>query len=250
LSFSSIRDRYVDHALGAAWAVIGPLLQIGLYLYLFTVVFPARMAGDEVGLKGLVWLLSGLVAWFFIADAISRAVGIVAQSPSLVQRVLFPVEVLPAVAMLNAMPNLIVGLAFLAPLALVAHHGPYVGLLLLPPALVLMAVIVLGLGYLLAALGPFKRDLAEVVQFAGAIGLFLAPVLYLPETVERLNPALATLLQFNPFTHLLACFRDALVFGAVTAPWSWFGSTIFALLTIALGLPAFARVKPHFAEAL
>ncbi len=251
LSVRELKDRYIDHALGGLWAVLSPLLTCLLYLYLFTVVFPVRLGTEFEGVASLIWLLSGLTMWLAVTDVMGRALGAVTSSPSLVRQVVFPVEVLPAQVVVTAVPAFAVGLVVV--LGLVAYDRPQIlagTVWMLPLALLLLALTLTGLAFLLASLAPFTRDLREVIAFASSAGLFLAPILYFPPTIEQLAPGLRLVLELNPFTHLLACLRDALFHGRMTAPVSWLVALVFAVAIAALGALLFQRVRSHFAEAV
>lgn len=251
LSVRELKDRYIDHALGGLWAVLSPLLTCLLYLYLFTVVFPVRLGVAFEGMASLIWLLSGLTMWLAVTDVMGRSLGAITGAPSLVRQVVFPVEVLPAQVVVTAAPAFAVGLAVV--LGLVAYDRPQVlagTVWMLPLALLLMAVTLTGLSFLLASLAPFTRDLREVIGFLSSAGLFLAPILYFPPTIEQLAPGLRLVLELNPFTHLLACLRDALFHGSMTAPVSWLVAGGFAVVMAILGASLFQRVRPHFAEAV
>jgi lipopolysaccharide transport system permease protein len=251
LSMRELQDRYIDHALGGVWAVLNPLLTCLLYLYLFTVVFPVRLGLEFQGAASLIWLLSGLTMWLAVTDVMGRSMYAISGSPSLVRQVVFPVEVLPAQVVVTSVPTYAVGLAVV--LGLVAYDRP--GILLgtlwmLPLALLLLALTLMGLSFLLASLAPFTRDLREVINFFGSAGLFMAPILYFPPTLKNLDPGLRLALNLNPFTHLLACLRDALFYGTVTAPASWAIASVFALALAMFGAVLFQRVRSHFAEAV
>ena len=251
LSVRELKDRYIDHVLGGLWAVLSPLLTCLLYLYLFTVVFPVRLGTAYEGIASLIWLLSGLTMWLAVTDVMGRALGAITSAPSLVRQVVFPVEVLPAQVVVTAVPGFAVGLAVV--LGLVAYDRPEVlvgTVWMLPLALVLLVLTLTGLSFLLASLAPFTRDLREVIGFLSSAGLFLAPILYFPPTIEQLAPGLRVVLELNPFTHLLACLRDALFHGSMTAPVSWLVATGFAVVMAVLGALLFQRVRSHFAEAV
>jgi lipopolysaccharide transport system permease protein len=251
LSARELKDRYINHALGGVWTVLNPLLTCALYLYLFTEVFPVRLGQNYEGIGALIWLLSGLTMWLMVTDVWGRSLGAITGAPSLVRQVVFPVEILPAQVVVTALPTYAVGLIVV--LGLVAWDRPEVFLgaaWMLPLALVLLLVTMLGFANLLAAMAPFTRDLREIIAFLGGAGLFLAPILYFPATLDQLAGPVKAVLDVNPFTHLLACLRDAVFYGSMTAPVSWAIATVFALAIATIGSLMFQRVKSHFAEAV
>lgn len=251
LSSRELKDKYINHSLGGAWAFMSPLLMSGLYIYLFSEVFPTRLGGTFEGPKSLIWLLSGITVWFMVSDLLGRSLTAITSAPSLVKQVVFPVEILPAQVVLTAIPTFAVGMMVV--LGLVAWVDPniFIGTVwMLPLALILFAIISMGLTYLLAAFAPFMQDLREIMAFVAGAGMFLAPVLYFPPTIENLNPVLKGVLEGNPFTHLLACFRDAVFYGQMTQPLSWGITAVFALVLAFFGFSMFQRLKPHFSEAI
>jgi len=251
LAARDLKDRYLNHALGGAWALLSPLLILVFYVYLFTIVFPARLGDDPTSLNAMVWILIGLVTWTFATEVMNRAVTAISAAPSLVQRVVFPIEIIPMQTVAVQLLGFVIGLVLV--LVVQAFNAPQtlIGTLwLLPPALLLLGATLVGLAYLLAGLGPFLRDLREIVQFFSMVGMFIAPVLYLPGTMANLNPLLAAILAINPFTHLINCQRDALFHGSITAPISWIVAALFASFILVAGTTIYQRVKPHFAEAL
>lgn len=251
LSLREIKDRYLGYALGGLWAVLSPLLLCALYAYLFIVVYPTRTGTEFDGIRSVVWLLSGIVVWFFLADVMGRAVSVISGASSFVKQIIFPIEILPAQVVITGMPSLVIGI--LVTLALAAWSAPATlpGMaLLLPLALVLVLVVVLGLAYLIAAFAPFVRDMREIVQFLSAAGMFLAPVLFMPSLVEQLDPILKTIIAYNPFTHLIACIRDALFFGRITSPLSWGVATGFAAAMLTIGAGVYQQLKSLFSEAI
>jgi lipopolysaccharide transport system permease protein len=251
MSVLELKDRYINHALGGLWAVLNPLLICCLYLYLFTVVFPVRLGPEYAGARSLIWLLTGLIMWLAVTDVMSRALAAIANASQLVRQVVFPVEILPAQVVVTALPNMAVGFSVVLILVAIGRPETLLGTAwLLPLALVILLICLAGIAYVLATLAPFVQDLREVVSFLSSAGMFLAPVLYFPPTLDQLAPALSAILAFNPFTHLLACFRDALFYGAMTEPVSWLIAAIFAVSMLLLGATLFQRIKPHFAEAL
>lgn len=251
LSSRELKDKYINHSLGGAWAFMSPLLMSGLYIYLFSEVFPSRMGGEYQGPKSLIWLLTGITVWFMVSDLLGRSLTAITGSPSLVKQVVFPVEILPAQVVLTGIPTFAVGMMVV--LGFVAWVDPniFIGAVwMLPLALILFGIICMGLTYLLAAFAPFMQDLREIMAFVSGAGMFLAPVLYFPPTIENLNPVLKSVLEGNPFTHLLACFRDAVFYGQMTQPISWAITAVFALVLAFIGFSMFQRLKPHFSEAI
>lgn len=236
---------------GIAWALLHPLLQMFVYLTVFSLIWEMRMAEGVGGLDDYkAFLLSGMLSWMLWASLLPSACGAVLNSASLVKQADFPAEVLPLRTVLVALVPHLVSLAVLG-LYIVIGHGVQAGaLVLLPVSLAIHTVGLLGAAYTLGALCVFVRDVKEVVTVFTAMGIFLAPVFYPPDMVANLPRALQWLIAANPFTHYLTTYRDALYWGEIRHPTSWIVSLVVSLLLLAVGQRAFARLRLFFGNFL
>ncbi len=243
-----IVDRYAGQALGAAWAVAHPLILIVVHVFVFAVVFRAKI-GDGSGWDGdyTAYILSGLIPWLAFQEAMAKSTVSVVGHVNLVKQVVFPVELLPAKAVLSTLASQAVATAVLLVYASAAHGAPPLTWLFLPALVFFGTLLALGLGLLLAAAGVYVRDLKDVVQVLCVVGVYLVPVAYLPDWAP---PAFRPFLVANPVSHMIWCYQDALFFGRAAHPGSWVVFPLAALLAWRLGCAAFARLSPHFGSAL
>jgi lipopolysaccharide transport system permease protein len=184
-------------------------------------------------------LFSGLIIFNFFAECVSRAPTLIASQPNYVKKVLFPLEVFPWVTLGSALFH--AGVSFAAWLAFyVALHGaPPATILFVPVVLLPLVPVVLGLGWLLGALGVYVRDIAQVVVIATQALLFLSPVFFSLDAVpENLRPVmLATPLTFVieqarrvMLDGLVPDFAGLALYGAVAAFACWLGFAVFQRL--------------------
>lgn len=252
LTRREVFDRYIGQVLGPLWVIGHPLLLMGLYVFIFAVVFPTRFPSDaEMPRTYVVYILAGLIPWLGVADAMNRSCAVIIANASLVKQVAFPVEVLPIKAALAAFATQLLATALLLVYAAVVEPaGLSPMLLLLPLLFVLQIMAMIGVAYLLSAVAVFFRDLRELVQLFTTAGLFLAPILYLPQWLERAWSPLLWVLHLNPFSHLIWCYQDAVYFGRFEHPWSWIITTLLSLAVFAAGFRLFRRVQPLFGDLL
>jgi lipopolysaccharide transport system permease protein len=196
----------------------------------------------------VVYVLSGLIPWIALQDALSRGPASITGSANLVKQIVFPSEVLPLKVSLAALTTLAVGLPLTVILACFDGRSSIAGIsILLPAAIMMHLALSAGLVYAFSAIGVFLKDLKEIVAFILSIGLFLHPILYVPGQVPSW---LAHLFTFSPFSHIIWCFRDALVEGRLTRPLSWLVSGLTAVACFAIGWRVFRMLKPTFGNAL
>lgn len=248
MTVRDLKDRYAGQALGAAWAVLTPLLTMGVYLFVFTFIFRGRYGEDATGAGFIAYALSGLAPWLALQEGLSRSVSAVSGNSNLIKQIVFPSEILPLKTALATLPTLFIGLACAVGATFFAHRASVVGLLVLLPFCIATYVVFLaGLSFFLSAVGVYFRDLKDVVAFFLSIGLFLHPILYAPGA----GPAwLEKAFAFSPISHLIWCFHGAIVGHDALRPNSLFIFPALSLVIFLLGWRIFRWLKPTFGNAL
>lgn len=246
--------RYRGSLLGLGWSFLTPLLMLGIYTFVFREVFNARWpSGAQGGLGGdsnvafALQVYAGLIVFNLFAEVLARAPRLVLDQPNLVKKVVFPLEILPWVAILAALFHLAVNLFVLLGATLLARGSLPPTLLALPLVIAAFLPLLLGLSWLLAALGVFLRDIGQLIGMVMTALMFLSPVFYPAESLpERWRP----LLSFNPLTLPIEQLRRVMLDGL----WPDWGSLALyaavALLTGWLGARGFAATRKGFADVL
>lgn len=244
-----LSDRYAGQFFGPAWVVGHPLLLMALYVVLFAYVFPARVGtAADSGLT--VYILAGLMPWMTFSEAMAKSTQVVVGNANLVRQVVFPIEVLPIKTVLASTVTQLVATVLLLAYIVVADSSPTWYACLLVPLFVLQIAAMTGVCYLLSAIGAYFRDLKDVVQVFLSAGLFLAPILYVPDVLARLPEPLRVVLALNPFSHLVWCYQDALYFGGIEHPLSWVVVLILAFGIFVAGFTVFEKLRVMFGEIL
>ena len=239
-------ERYAAHVLGAAWSVAHPLILMSVYVFIFGFVFKARVDAG-MPLDYMVYILSGLIPWMAVADALNRAPTAVSSNASLVKQVVFPIEVLPAKTVLATLLPQVVQIVMLMVYVVVSHGQLPATYALAPVLIVLQTLAILGIGYALSSVAVYFRDLKDIVQVFTMVGIYLMPVFYLPNMV----PAMARpLLYLNPFSYVIWAYQDALYFGRIAHPVAWVVLAAGSVLSLYIGSRIFASLKPHFGNVL
>ena len=249
LARREIAERYAGSALGAAWAVLTPLVTMGVYVGLFAFVFPVRLGDGGSPWMGAALILAGLVPWLAFVDVATRAPSIFVAQRALVRQVVFPIEALPARAVASSLVTWGVGTAIALIVALAAV-GPKATWLLLPVLWAFQLLAMFGAACFLATLGAWMRDLREIVSILANIGLYAAPILLLPATIAILPRAAQWLVAINPFSHMVWCYHDAIVLGRFEHPASWIVFPLASIAALVGGTALFTRARANIAEVL
>jgi lipopolysaccharide transport system permease protein len=216
------------------------------YALVFAYIFPARFSADGVVYDYSINVFAGLVSWFAFQDILNRAPTILTGHGNLVKQIVFPTEVLPIKSALSCLLPQAAGLGFVLIYGVAKGHASWL-LLTLPWLIFCQGMAMVGVAFLLSAVGVFLRDIRDVVQVFCAINLFAQPIFYNPHAI----PAwLSRALAFNPFSHLVWCWQDALGNGAFVHGWAWALLPAESAAVLWLGWWSFQKLHHAFGDAL
>jgi lipopolysaccharide transport system permease protein len=244
LTWRDIKVRYKQTVLGAAWAVLQPLLT----MVVFTIFF-GRLAGLSSKTGGIpypIYVYAGLLPWTFFANALSGSGSSLVGSSNLITKVYFPRLVIPLATVGAGLVDLAVSLVVL--LVLMAFYGTALSwqLVLAPFFLAGIILAAAGVGSLLAALTVAYRDFRYVVPFMVQIWMFVTPVIYpLSIIPERWR----WLLSLNPMAGLIEGFRSAFLARPLEWPHIGLSLAVSAFLFL-IGAAYFRKVERSFADII
>jgi lipopolysaccharide transport system permease protein len=243
-----ITDRYLGQVFGVFWAFGHPLALMAVYVFIFAVVFKVKIAGARAWpLDYATYLLSGLIPWLSFQESMVKGSTVIVTNANLVKQVIFPVEILPVKGVIASLITQVIFLIVLIVYVLVTHYGLLWTYILLPVLIIFQALAMIGVSYILAAIGTYFRDIKDFVQVFSVIGIYLLPVFYLPEFVPKL---FQPILYLNPFSYLTWCYQDVLYFGQFEHWWAW---PIFMVLSMGVfvsGYRLFRKLKVMFGNVL
>jgi len=241
--------RYRGSILGLAWSVITPVAMMVMYTFVFHYVlesrWPGHKADDQFGYA--LNLLAGLTVFNVAAECLSRAPRLILENPSYVKKMIFPVEILPLVALLGALTSAMINGSVLLVFQLCLTGLPPWTILLLPLLTLPFLFLCLGATYLLAALGVFLRDIGQFTGTLVLILMFLSPVFYATEVIPM---PWRTWLEANPMAATIGWVRGALFAGSLPAPGAYGIQFLVNLSVLILGYRVFMALRPGFADVV
>ena len=241
-----ILSRYRGSVGGALWTFLNPLLLMLTYFFVFGVVMRTRFGADTSRTGFVLYFVAGMLPWLAFAEAVGRAPSVILEHRNFVKKLVFPLDVLPANIVIAALFTEGFTLTIYLIALWIIRGGIPVTALWLPAILVPQLLLTLGLCWILAALGVFVRDLAQIVVFVLQLGFFLTPILY-PESQIA---AAAPVLGYNPILIVVRAYRAIFLEGSAPA-WGPLGILAAGSLLLALGGYAwFHRLRRSFADIL
>jgi lipopolysaccharide transport system permease protein len=203
LAWRDVKVRYKQAALGAAWAIVQPLLTMLIFSFFF-----GRLANiPSDGVPYPLFCYAALVPWTYFSGTLTQAGNSLVSNSNLITKVYFPRVLLPAASAVSGLLDFAIGSAFLVVLMVYYKVHPGWTLLLWPLAVLCMMTVSVGVSMLLAGLNVRYRDVKYVIPFMIQLGLFITPVIY---PASFLPARVRPLLALNPLSGIVELFRAAL----------------------------------------
>ena len=241
MSWRDIKVRYKQTALGAAWAVIQPLMTMVVFSIFFGKL--AKMPSD--GIPYPLFAYAALVPWTFFANSLTQASNSLLQNSNMLKKIYFPRLVMPISSVISGTVDFI--FAFIVLIAMMLFYGilPTLNIVWLPFLMLLALGTALGGGLWLSAINVQYRDVRYVIPFLIQVWLFATPIAY-PSSL--LSEPWRTLYGLNPMVGVVEGFRWALL-GTETAPGTAVVvSSVMAGILLVSGTYYFRRMEKTFAD--
>jgi lipopolysaccharide transport system permease protein/teichoic acid transport system permease protein len=246
LTRQDFRAKYLGSYLGILWAFVQPAVYICILWFVFQVGFKSA---PVVGVPFIVWLMAGIVPWFFFNDALIGGTNSVLENSFLVKKMTFSIGMLPIIKILSAF---VIHLFFLVVLAimLLLYGFPFdFHWLQALYYLSAMVILLLGLSWLTSSILIFLRDMGQIVGMVLQLGFWMTPIFW----SEKMLPLpYRYLIKLNPVYYIVEGYRDSFISNV----WFWqhwsltvyFWSVTGAIFVV--GAVVFRRLRPHFADVI
>ncbi|MEO8542839.1 MAG: ABC transporter permease [Burkholderiaceae bacterium] len=242
-----LRDRFLGSRLGAAWAVLNPLLMLGIYTYVFGFVFKAKLPGADTTLAYSIWLIAGYGPWLAISESINSSAQSVVGNGGLIKNMAFKTECLPLAATLLGLVPLAISVVFALVLMVIDGNTPTWHALAVIPGIVMIFLFLSAIGFAFAALAVPFRDLAVVLPNLLIMVLFASPIFY---PIEAIPKGLQNVAGWNPFYLLVEFVREPVVYHRIPGLGKWIYMATLSAATGWVSLKLFRRFKGQFSSML
>jgi ABC-2 type transport system permease protein len=235
--------------LGLVWAILGPVVWVFFLALIFSNVIGIKdrsVQGDPTLNFGL-FLYCGLLPFLTFSEALNKGINSIRSNSGLVQKVVFPLEILPFTNAIASMVDKVFGFGALLIMLLVFGRTLYPTLLYMPVIVVLQVIFILGLTYIMAVLGTFLPDVAEIMRPVIRGMFFVTPILW---PAGRLPDNLSWIENYNPLAYLVNAYRDLILNGTLPGTLSTLYFTLFSVALFIFGFALFVRLRPRFADHL
>lgn len=241
LAWRDVKIRYKQTVLGAAWAILQPLLTMLVFMVLFS-----RFAGLPTnGIPPALFYYVALAPWIYFSGTLGMCANSLVGNVGLLTKVYFPRCILPAAVVLGGLVDFAVSSTLIG--VLLVFYGIPIDLrfLLLLPLTLLIGLLTFGLGMFLSALTVKYRDVKYATPFLIQLLFFATPIVY---PAEMVPPQYRTLLALNPMAGIIDSFR-AVLQPSKSLPWDMLAvSVAVTTLILLVGALYFRRAERDFAD--
>ena len=250
LAKADFRKRFVGSYFGMVWMLVQPIVTVLIYFFIFQVGF--KSVPPVPGVPYVLWLIPGIVPWFFYSEALKCVTGCLQEYSYLVKKVVFQVEILPIIKLISCMLVHAFFAGIMLTVFLCYGRFPMATWIQILYYSFAAAMLALAFGYLTSAINVFFKDMAQIVSICLQFGMWLTPIMYQETMFADKAPWFVTILKLNPFYYVVAGYRDSML----TGNWFWERPKLgiyFWVVTLViglLGLRVFKRLRPHFSDVL
>ncbi len=222
-----LRGRYKGSVIGFIWNYIFPITQILVYYLVFSEILKTGI--ESYG----VYLISGMVPWFFFSEAVGEGSGSFVTYSELVKKNYFPRYVIPLVTVTSKLVNFVIAY-ILGMLILVGfnYHFP-ITTLLVPVVVILLYLFALGLACALSAINVFLRDVQYMTNIILMILIWLSPILYMRDFID--NELVLVIIDLNPVSWYIDLFHELVYFGTIPEAGTWLFAILWSMAMIIIG---------------
>ena len=250
LAKNDFKKRYAGSYLGAFWALLQPVVTVGMYYVVFDVIMGGNASRTSANVPFVLFLTAGLVPWFYFNEALNNGTNALREYNYLVKKVVFKISILPIIKVIAATFVHVFFVCILLVVALIYGYYPTIYTIQLVYYSACLFIFVLALSYTTCAIVVFFSDLAQIINIALQIGMWATPILWDINTIQ--NNKWLSVLKLNPLVYIVNGYRSAIY----EREWffeDFFSTMYFWIVTVVLfgiGALIFKRLKVHFADVL
>lgn len=251
LAKSDFKKRFTGSYFGILWMFISPLATILVYTLIFQVGF--KTMSPVEGYPYVMWLIPGIIPWFFFQDALIQGTNVLYEYNFLVKKVVFNVNILPVVKLVSVFFAHICFVIMMFIVFIVARIQITMNAVFIIYYSFATFVLALGIVYFTSSVNVFFKDMAQIVSILLQFGIWMCPIMYDENIFKDRLPIVCTLLKLNPFYYIVSGYRmsmlkmnfDKNLFIKETI-YFW----VVTILIFFIGSSIYNKLRPHFSDVL
>ncbi|MGI9051850.1 MAG: ABC transporter permease [Ilumatobacteraceae bacterium] len=249
LARRQIAQRYRESLLGGAWALLNPLILLGLYWFIFAKVFESSWIGPESTASYALLIYSGIVIFTLFSEIANNATNVVQNNSLLIKRTTVSARVLPLASSLASVFTFALNsVPFLIMFVLLEGKAPPATAFLTPVLVLLLLTLATGIGMIIASIAAYFRDVQQVVPLLTTATLFLSPIFY---PLDELPPNIRGAMEYlTPLGIILPASKKLLFLGEIPSLWPLVGYAIVAVVVFVIGWSVYGVASRGFSDVV
>jgi lipopolysaccharide transport system permease protein len=245
-----VSSRYKGSVFGLAWSVFTPIFMLLVYSFVFSEIFRSRWGQGSVEpgkMQFALILFVGIIILSIFSEVLNRSPTLILSNANYVKKVIFPLEILPIVAIGVAVFHGVISFCVLLLAFLITNNGLHWTVILAPLILFPLIILITGLAWILASLGVFLRDVSQTIGSVTTVLMFLSPVFY---PITAVPEQFRGLLMASPLTFVIEQSRNVLIWGKQP---DWIGLAVYfaiSMLIAWIGFAWFQKTRKGFADVI
>ena len=247
LAFNDFKKRYSSSYLGLFWSFVQPLINIGVFWFVFSVGF--RAADIEEGVPFILWLVCGLIPWYYFSEVLATGSNVLYEYSYMLKQMVFRPSILPFIKIISSLITHIFFILIIILIGFVYRRGATIYYLQILYYILCMMYLLVGLTWIFSSLKVFLPDIGEIISVILQLGMWITPIMW---NIKMVPENYRWILKINPVFYIVDGFRDTFI----NKIWFWEKSTwtfyylIIATVLFIFGAIIFKKLRPHFNDVL
>jgi ABC-type polysaccharide/polyol phosphate export permease len=200
-------QRYVGSAAGWLWGVVDPLVQLGLWWFVFEICLEMTLPADAPTQNYAMYVMTGYLPWMLFRDTVTRSAASLVDHANLITRTIFPSEVVAVSIFLSSLLHHLIGVVLVMVVAgYMGALSPMV--LLLPVYMVFVGLLGVGIGWVASSLHVYLRDTGQVLNVIMQVWMWMTPIMI---SADKIPQNLRFLITWNPMSFVVEAYRSRLL---------------------------------------
>lgn len=250
LAKNDFKKKFAGSYLGVFWAFVQPVITILVYWFVFQVALKSPSPNEYAY---VLWLMAGLIPWFFFQEAIMNGTNAFLEYSYLVKKVVFKISILPMVKVISALYVHVFFAIFMVAVFILNGHTPDLYVLQIIYYSFCMFVFVLAVSYATSSVVIFFRDLSQIIGILLQVGVWATPIMWSFQIMLKDMPSyLEYIFKLNPMFYIVNGYRDAMMGKMWFWEYPWQTAYFWGLTAILffVGASLFKKLKVHFSDVL
>jgi lipopolysaccharide transport system permease protein len=237
MSIRDLKESTKGAFLGLVWIITSPLIQVAVFVIVVSFVFKSKLGESSGHLDYAIYVLSGMVPWQLMNKSLIEAPSLIRNRMELVKQVIYPIETLPISSLIVSSIGSMVAFFIFLIISTISLNISWT-FLILPVPFFLLALFLVGVGWIFSIAGILVKDLREIVTVILGLMVYVSPVIVNEKMVGKI---IWKIILYNPLAHVVICFRD--IYNASFHPLSWFIFAAMSMSAFVLGGLVITKTK-------